>query len=72
MPRRKRATGKELIRALKPAHDELIDVEKLSDEELKQLDDYYQRVRAECERRKFSRGRAECISRGQCERIACA
>jgi low affinity Fe/Cu permease len=41
----------ELIRALKPAHDELIDVEKLSDEELKHLDAYYQRVRAECERR---------------------
>jgi len=41
----------ELIRALKPAHDELIDVEKLSDEELKQLEAYYQRVRAECERR---------------------
>lgn len=41
----------ELIRALQPAHDELIDVEKLTDEELKQLDAYYERVRAECERR---------------------
>jgi low affinity Fe/Cu permease len=44
----------ELIRALKPAHDEMIDVEKLSDEELKQLDAYYQRIRAECERRNSS------------------
>jgi low affinity Fe/Cu permease len=41
----------ELVHALKGAHNELIDVEKLSDEELKQLDEYYLRVRKECERR---------------------
>jgi low affinity Fe/Cu permease len=41
----------ELVHALKGADNELIDVEKLSDEELKKLDDYYNRVRAECERR---------------------
>ena len=41
----------ELVHAVKGAHNELIDVEKLTDEELKQLDEYYDRVRAECERR---------------------
>jgi low affinity Fe/Cu permease len=41
----------ELIHAGKHAHNELIDVEKLSDEELKSLDDYYLRIREECERR---------------------
>ena len=42
----------ELVHAVSKAHDELIDVEKLSDEELNTLDDYYQRVRKECERRR--------------------
>jgi low affinity Fe/Cu permease len=41
----------ELIHAGKHAHNELIDVEKLSDEELKALDNYYIRIREECERR---------------------
>jgi low affinity Fe/Cu permease len=41
----------ELIHALSKAHDELIDVEKLSDEELKTLEGYYEMVRKECERR---------------------
>lgn len=41
----------ELIHAGKHAHNELIDVEKLSDEELKALDDYYMRIREECDRR---------------------
>jgi low affinity Fe/Cu permease len=41
----------ELVHALSKAHDELIDVEKLSDEELKSLENYYERVRKECERR---------------------
>jgi len=41
----------ELIHAVTKAHDELIDVEKLSDEELKTLDTYYEKVRKECERR---------------------
>jgi low affinity Fe/Cu permease len=42
----------ELIHAVSQAHDELIDVEKLSDEELKTLEGYYERVRKECERRR--------------------
>ncbi|HWK31197.1 MAG TPA: low affinity iron permease family protein, partial [Terriglobales bacterium] len=41
----------ELIHAVSQAHDELIDVEKLSDEELKTLEGYYEKVRKECERR---------------------
>src|SRR6266446_3709801 len=41
----------ELIHAGSHAHNELIDVEKLSDEELKALDQYYMRIREECERR---------------------
>lgn len=45
----------EIIHALKHAHDELIDVEKLSDEELKTLDGYYEKVRKECERRDRAR-----------------
>jgi low affinity Fe/Cu permease len=43
----------ELIHAVTKAHDELIDVEKLSDEELKTLDAYYEKVRKECERRRM-------------------
>ena len=42
----------ELIHAVSQAHDELIDVEKLSDEELKTLEAYYEKVRKECERRR--------------------
>jgi low affinity Fe/Cu permease len=46
----------ELIHALSKAHDELIEVEKLSDEELKTLESYYDKVRKECERRLKMRG----------------
>lgn len=42
----------ELIHAGKNAQNELIDVEKLSDEELKHLDEYYARISKECERRR--------------------
>ena len=45
----------ELVHAVKGAHNELIDVEKLNDEELKKLDEYYDRVREECERRDQAR-----------------
>jgi low affinity Fe/Cu permease len=41
----------EIIHALNKAHDELIDVESLSDEELSTLQGYYEKVRKECERR---------------------
>ena len=42
----------ELIRSHHPARDELIDIEKLSDEELDQLEKRYEAIRKECEERK--------------------
>jgi low affinity Fe/Cu permease len=42
----------ELIRSHVPARDELIDIEKLSDEELDQLEKRYQAIRKEYEERK--------------------
>jgi low affinity Fe/Cu permease len=42
----------ELIRALGPARNEMIDIERLSDEELEQLSQHYMRIREECERRR--------------------
>lgn len=41
----------ELIYSLRRAHNELIDVEKLSDEELKSLEEHYEEIRSEWERR---------------------
>jgi low affinity Fe/Cu permease len=46
----------ELIRSHHPASDDLIDIEKLSDEELQALEQRYERIRKECESR---RGRRE-------------
>ena len=45
----------ELIRSHHPASDELIDVEKLSDEELDELEKQYERIRKECEARRAHR-----------------
>lgn len=42
----------ELIRSHHPASDDLIDVEKLSDEELEELEKHYERIRKECEARR--------------------
>src|ERR1051325_393385 len=42
----------ELIRSTKKAHNEMIDIEKLSDSELKQLEARYQQIREECEQRR--------------------
>jgi low affinity Fe/Cu permease len=41
----------EIIRSIHHAHNEMIDIEKLSDKELKELAAHYERIRAECERR---------------------
>jgi len=41
----------EIIRSIQPAHNEMIDIEKLSDKELEELSARYERIRAECERR---------------------
>ncbi len=38
----------ELIRALQPAHDQMIDIENLSDLELDELSARYEKIRAEC------------------------
>ena len=47
----------ELIRSHHPASDELIDVEKLSDEELDELEKQYERIRKECEARRGDKAR---------------
>lgn len=45
----------EIIRSIQPAHNEMIEVEKLSDEELEALSAHFEEVRAECEQRKRDR-----------------
>ena len=45
----------ELIRSHHPASDDLIDVEKLSDEELDELEKQYEEIRKECEARRERR-----------------
>jgi low affinity Fe/Cu permease len=42
----------ELIRSHHPANDDLIDIQKLSDEELDELEQRYERIRKECEARR--------------------
>jgi low affinity Fe/Cu permease len=42
----------EIIRAIRPANNQMIDIEKLSDEELKELADQFERIRATYEQRK--------------------
>ncbi|HTK95167.1 MAG TPA: low affinity iron permease family protein [Terriglobales bacterium] len=41
----------EIIRSIHHAHNEMIDIEKLSDKELQDLAKHYEHIRAECERR---------------------
>jgi low affinity Fe/Cu permease len=45
----------EIIRSIRHAHNEMIDIEKLSDEELGTLAAHFEEVRAECEQRKRDR-----------------
>src|SRR6267154_1506940 len=42
----------ELIRSTQQAHNEMIDIEKLSDEELEELANQYERIREECDQRR--------------------
>jgi len=42
----------ELIRSHAPANNDLIDIEKLSDEELQALEEKYEQIRKECESRR--------------------
>jgi low affinity Fe/Cu permease len=45
----------ELIRSHHPANDDLIDIQKLSDEELDQLEKRYEKIRKACEARRAGR-----------------
>ena len=45
----------EIIRSIHPAHNEMIDIEKLSDEELERLSSQYEQIRKECEARSSER-----------------
>ena len=45
----------EIIRSIHHAHNEMIDIEKLSDEELEDLAKHYERIREECDHRAASR-----------------
>ena len=42
----------EVIRSIRRAHNEMIDIEKLSDEELEELAKHYERIREECDQRR--------------------
>jgi low affinity Fe/Cu permease len=42
----------EIIRSIRHAHNDMIDIEKLSDEELEELTKHYERIREECDHRK--------------------
>jgi len=42
----------EMIRALRPADDEMISIEKMNDQELERLSAFYEKVREECKARK--------------------
>ncbi len=61
----------EVIRALKGARNELIDLEKLADEDLTSLEKQFERVRKKAERNGNNLGsmrranRAECASKGK-------
>ena len=41
----------EIIRSIRRAHNEMIDIEKLSDEELETLSGHFEKIRDECQRR---------------------
>jgi low affinity Fe/Cu permease len=47
----------EVIRSLDKAHDEMIDIERLSDQELESLANRYQRIREQWEQRRRGLGR---------------
>ncbi len=52
----------ELIRSLDKAHDEMIDIEKLSDKELGDLAERYERIKQEWEERRTGRDRQHRIA----------
>ena len=56
----------ELIRALKGARNELIDLEKLADEDLTSLEKQFERVRKKAERNKNNAGSMSRANRAEC------
>src|SRR5580698_7069452 len=57
----------ELIRSHHPANDDLIDIQKLSDEELDALEERYQKIREACEARRG--GKSIEVAAGQDSQI---
>jgi low affinity Fe/Cu permease len=58
----------EIIRSIEPARNDMIDIEKLSDQELQEMADTYEKIRSECEARsknKEKRGAKQGGSPGQ-------
>jgi low affinity Fe/Cu permease len=49
----------EIIHAIGQAHNEMIDVERLSDEELENLTKHYERIRQECDRRQQAKQQSQ-------------
>jgi low affinity Fe/Cu permease len=49
----------EIIRSIRHAHNEMIDIEKLSDEELETLSAHFEEIRAKCEERKQRRAKLQ-------------
>jgi low affinity Fe/Cu permease len=47
----------EIIRSIHQAHNEMIDIERLSDKELQELSAHYEKIRQEYERRERSAGK---------------
>ncbi len=45
----------EIIRSIHQAHNEMIDIEKLSDQELEDLSKHYEKIRAEADAREARR-----------------
>ena len=52
----------EIIRALKGARNQLVDLEDLSDEELKKLEEQFRRLRTKAERNAVPQGQAACVA----------
>ena len=53
----------EIIRSIHQAHNEMIDIEKLSDDELEELAKHYEQIRNECDHRKASKALKEAKDR---------
>ena len=52
----------EIIRAIQPAHNEMIDIERLSDDDLELLSRSFEKIRMECESRTGQRKRTNSES----------